>query len=542
MYRVMIVDDEPIIRRGIHNSIPWEKYDMTVVGEAANGQEALDLADQLAPDVVIADICMPEIDGLEMSERLLVKYPGTKIIILTGYEEFEYAQRACKLGITDYVLKPTDTEELLLILEKAKKSIDSDRNSRIKMEELEHELQESMPIIRENYLIRLISGIYTLKEISKGRKILNINDHSGIFQVAILDYNSTESGSDFIGHIEMLHFAVKNICREIVDQESLGWTFYNERGQITLLFYFNDSITKPVNLAMEAVDKIQKRVNALLKSSFTVGVGRAYEHIKDIKRSYEEAKESLEYRFIMGDNSIIFIDDMQDGGSRSVCDDLVRIEKEIVSCINRNNEDIALTLIDCYFEKVKKQRSITPLWLKAKCYELAGNILMSFSNLGFEKSGASKYLDELYSEIYKSSSINRVIDLMKHFTHEILEIVAVSRNTRIRKVIEMGKEYIQKHFNEDISVTEVAEHLYVTPNYLSRIFKKETGEGCAEYINQVRMEKAKALLKNTLYLAYEIAEMVGFRDANYFSLAFKKYTGMSPTEYRDSILGEAPAS
>jgi two-component system response regulator YesN len=536
MYRVMIVDDEPIIRRGIRNSIAWNEHEMEIVGEAANGQEALDIADRLQPDIVIADICMPEIDGLEMSERLLMKYPDIKIIILTGYDEFEYAQRACKLGVVDYVLKPTDADDLLAVLENTKKSINSEQNSRIKMKELEQQLQKHMPVIRENYLVRLITGVQTLQELDDNQRVLNIQDRCGIFQVAVLDYDSTLEDSSFTGHVEMLHFAVKNICKEMIDEQNLGWTFYNALGQITILFYFQEEKEEPARLIFDLMDKIQQMINKTLKAAFSIGIGRGYERIKNIKRSYEEAKEALEYRFITGENSILFIDDVQAGCHEPKWNDLLKIEKEILVNISKEKEDIILLLLDRFFEQIKSQPAITPLWAKAKCYELVSNLYLAFNDLAAQERRLEKTPDELYHDIHQSVSLSSAFALVENFVREILTIISQARNNRTRKLIEMGKEYIQQHFNEEISVADIAGHLYVTPNYFSRIFKKETGEGCIEYINRVRMEEAKKLLKSTLYLTYEIGNMVGFKDANYFSLAFKKYTGMSPTEYRDSGL------
>lgn len=535
MFSVMIVDDESIIRRGIRNCIPWEEHDMEIIAEAASGQEALDLALCLKPDIVIADICMPEIDGLEMSERLLAINPGVKIIILTGYDEFEYAQRAVRLGVVDFMLKPTNADDLLAILDKTKKLICSERNSGIRLAELESRLKENIPLIRENYLIRLISGVYTSKEINEGQEILNIKDNSGSFQVAILDYNSTEEDSELAGHMEMLHFAVKNLCSDAVDRENLGWTFYNERGQITLLLYFQNDLMHSSKIASELLEAIQQAVNRTLKASFSIGSGRRYERIKDVKRSYDEAKEALEYRFVMGENSLVFIDDVSKGIQYPAWDDLVRVEKEIISGINKGNEEIVIALIEHYFEKLKKRSGISPLWAKAKCYELAGNVILAFGDSGLGDVLRAKYLDELYGEIYRCNSLPKAVNMVENFVREVLKAVSAARNTRMRKLIEMGKEYINEHYSEEISVAEIAEHLFVTPNYFSRVFKKETGEGCVEYINRVRMEKAKELLRNTLNLTYEVADRVGFRDANYFSLAFKKYTGFSPTEYRDSF-------
>lgn len=535
LYKVMIVDDESIIRRGIRSSIPWAEHDMEIVAEAADGREALELAVSCKPDIVIADICMTEIDGLEMSELLLQINPDIKVIILTGYDEFEYARRAVRIGVVDYLLKPTNPEELLGILDKAKKLIQSERDQKIRMEELESKLMENMPLIRENYLIRLISGVITPKEICEGQDILNIVYANGGYQVAVLDYCSVESGSEFEGRIEMLNFAVKNLCRETVDEKGLGWTFYNERGQITILLCMRDASKNASRFVYDLMEGIQAAINKRLKASFSIGVGRRCERAVDIKRSYEEAKKALEYCFVIGENSLVFIDDVGKGVQFHSWDDLKRIEREIISCVNKGDGEMVVALIGHYFDKLTAQSGVSPVLIKAKCCELAGNIVIAFRGLGPGDEMLSDSMDDLYNEINRCNSLPKAVKLVENFICKVLEAVLASRNTGMKKLVEMGKEYIHEHFSEDISVAEIAEQLYVTPNYFSRVFKKQTGMGCLEYINQVRMEKAKELLRNSRRLAYEIAEIVGFKDANYFSIAFKKYTGFSPTEYRDRI-------
>lgn len=555
MLRVMIVDDEPIIRRGIRNAIDWERHGMIMASEAGDGEEALMLAAMIKPDIVIADICMPGVDGLEMSEKLLSLLPDCKIVILTGHDKFEYAQRACSLGIMDYILKPTDADEILAVLTKVARSIQTQKGLLSRMEALQEEVRKHLPILRENLLNRLISGTITPRTLEENQEILPLTTHRGFFLAAVVDLDrytgeSASDGSQTLSEeyrganpamqhsaVEirepLLQFAIKNFWMEAIEQPGYGHVCSDSFGRVTVLLKTDDG-SAPERACLSRIEEIHRQLSTLFKSTMTIGIGRGYRDLSRVKHSYEEALEALEYRYIHGGNAVLYIDDVQGGYFEGRWNDSMRIEKEILTHVGKGDEGRLLALLHDYFTAIRCQPGTTPLWAKAKSLELISNVFLAAREAGVASEKAESGLETFYHRLHQSTSLEEAFSLAEESILYITGEIRLSLNTKTRKLIEKCREYIRQHFQEDLSVTDIADYLYVSPNYLSRLFKRETGEGCTEYINALRIEKAKDLLKNTLYLTYEISEIVGFKDPNYFSMRFKKHVGLSPTEYRDS--------
>ena len=533
MYSVLIVDDEPIIRRGIKNVIDWKSRDMVVAGDARNGREALEVFEKLNPDIVVTDINMPEIDGLELSEILLERNPKLKIIILTGYDDFEYAKKACSLGITEYILKPIEIDDLVNALEKAKKEIENENKIKSRLEEFERELQNNLPIIRENFLICLTTGMKPESIGKTNNDMLDIDTDGCFFQVVVVDIDSSNVSGEFRGKEKVLTFALKTLCRSFVDELQIGWTFYNSYGQVTILFYTDKEKAYFEKSICKISEELQQQAVSEFNLTFSIGIGRAYKGLDMIKQSFEEAREALEHRFLLGENSIMFIGDIQNTFCEKKWKELFDVQKRILSRISEGREKEALLLLREFSQLVKMNINLSPLWVKSKCNELAGNIYFLAIELGIDFDGKYNWLDSIHQEVYKSVSAENVFSIMEKLVCVVIGKVLQIRNKKATKLIEMSREFIEQNYEKDISISDIVENLYVTPNYFSHMFKKETGEGCVEYISRIRVEKAKKLLKETLHLNYQIAEMTGFKDANYFSLIFKKYVGVSPMEYRN---------
>jgi Response regulator containing CheY-like receiver domain and AraC-type DNA-binding domain len=423
LFKVLIVDDEAIIRKGLKNIIDWNNYNCYICGEASDGIEGMELIKAEKPDIIITDIRMPEIDGLDMIKNTREIIPNCKIIILTGYRDFDYLQKAIKIGAFDYILKPSKVQDIITVLKKSVEELEKLKKKEAEIEKIKKSLEDKIPELKQKLLYDIIFNLKTdLKNVEEELKLYKINFNE--FVIILVenkenDYNAKEDN-------QLYRIGVLNTFSDVFS-DSFGIHFIT-LSEEKLIF-----ILQPNESKIEIMEKIYEKIDAF-------------------------------------------------------------------------NEIVA------QFFNIK--------------------VAIGVSGLGVGVYELSARMKEAEEALYFNATTNNTIEEDNKVYLESHDLRSDTLSITIKKAM----DYIEKNYNKHITLNVLSEQIYISSSYLSRIFANELGKNFVDYLNEVRIEKAKAYLCSDNYKTYEVADMVGIKDAHYFSKIFKKYTGLTPSEYRGKYI------
>lgn len=531
LYRIMLVDDEEEVRKAMIRKMDWEQLGFTVAGDAENGEDALEKLELLEPDVVMTDIRMPYMDGLTLVARIREKYPFIKILIFSGYDDFEYAKQAIKYRVTEYILKPVNGEELAEILKRVRISLDEEIKQRRNISMLQESYENFLPMLREVFLNDLVSRGAELSGVAPKLKEYGVDIlDARKWLAAVIHVEQVEQAEEqeLYRHQELIPISVRKLVEDHLKTYGRFIVFNSAEG-ITLIAAVdeNNSETGLITL-LEDTCKESRRI---LGVSITVGVGYSCDTLQEIRRSYQTAVDALGYRAIVGCGRTIYINDMEPV-NRGKLQFGAGEEAELTAVIKFGTKDqigetlreLAVRMDDA---KVHDNQYQVYMLTIVNC------LIRLMQQYDLKMSGMFDSEDH-YADIIKR------ICRRESFAEEMIPIACrmnealnQARDNTTRKVIVEAKEYIQENYaNPELSVDVLCRHLHMSPAYFSTVFKKETGQTYVNYLTEVRLQKAEELLEQTDDKTYEIAQKVGYQEQNYFSYVFKKKYGISPTKYR----------
>lgn len=547
MYKLLLVDDEEDVREGVVREVDWAAIGFEVIEKAENGREALELVERLLPDVVVTDIQMPFMNGLQLAEAVRERFPTIKLIILTGHDEFEYAQRAIKLHIDEYVLKPFSAQELIHALLKVKGHIQEEVEHRKNVQLLMEHYRKSMPVLKENFLAALMNRKLPREEVYEKAANYGIELTGNSYVVAVMSIDGVlipEEALENRGELSksvslqysedqaLKYFALLNITEEIADKRSLGLVFMHNDQVVVLAMRESKEREAALQETMKVLEEIRLNVEKYLKLTLTVGIGTVMQDVAKISYSYEDAVLALDYRLILGNNRIISIDDVEKRSIEKIRFDDVK-EHALTRCIKVGTNVEIRETIDELFHGIEGAGSVKDYQIYL--LEILTCILKAAkdSNLNVDEVFGDNFIP--FTEINKFTSLEEAKHWLAELCLSMMNHIATDRQSTYKNLVEMAKEYTKAHYHEgDITINKVCGHLHISAGYFSSIFKKETKMTFVNYLNHIRMEAAKELLRSTDMKALEIAEKVGYADANYFSFSFRKNVGVSPKEYRNN--------
>lgn len=537
MLKILLVDDEDITRKGMMKIINRAQAGFEVVGEARNGLEALYSIENNPPHVVITDIQMPLMDGRELVTKLENKYPQIRKIVLSGYNDFNYVRSTMKCGAADYLLKPVDSEELINLLKKIEDDIQQEKEKRQNEIDLKIKLRESLPLLKDEFICEILTGKkFSKKEFEDRLNYFDICLEKGKYSVLIISVDNYRSIVDKLGieDAKLKAFIIRNIAEEIISSKTSYISYEKEGNFIAAVSVPDDDVSKLKSI-------VEELYRALLRYTgfrFTISMGEAAEDVSLLKESYIDAKNKLRFRFYKDKSSCIdtsyadeYIQYIDNEKSNMHSENLISSLKNCIELTNINEvskiiNNFYAVLIDFKLEPGEAVKLFTEV-----CIKVQMNV-----------PECDKSLVELYGNEYsfvKALGAFDTLDAMKSYAIDIFESMVKNiekiRRTKDVKTVEIVKAYIQKHYNEDISLNKIVEVTYLSPSYVCDLFKKQTGENIINYLTRVRIEKAKLLLKDIKVKTYEVGQQVGYEDPTYFSKVFKKAVGVSPSEYRNMV-------
>lgn len=531
-YKIMLVDDEEEVRTSIIRKIDWQDAGFEVIGDAENGKEALEKIEQNEPDVVLTDIRMPYMDGLEMAENIRQRYPSIKIVIFSGFDEFEYAKKAIKLNVIEYILKPVNVEELTAILKKIKKNLDEEIEQKRNVTLLRESYIKSLPALREHFLNDLIQGGMEETQIEEKLNEYAIDVAGAVkWVIAAIHLEPDEKVDKAVSlhqQRELIPISVRNLIEEKLEGQYRFIVFHSSFETILLVAIDKDN-TQTGLIAL--LGDICKETKKILEVSVTIGVGESSSSLTDLSRPCHTALNALGYRAITGSGGVICIGDMEPSGHEKLRFDS-RMESELIAAVKFGPEEKIRSVIDGIVSRMEDARVH---YRQYQAYVLAIiNVLTQLSQQYDLRISEMFGVENDYFEIL--GRVQKMENVRPYLTEVALKMNAgmeEERSNTTKNVIREAKQYIQDNFQDpDLSVEKICRHLHMSPAYFSTMFKKETGQAYIAYLTDVRLGRAVELLMATDDKTYIIAEKVGYPEQNYFSYVFKKKFGVSPTRYR----------
>lgn len=548
MYKLILAEDEEDVREGIIAQIDWEKYGFEVVEQAENGREAADAIDRLLPDVVVTDIQMPFMNGLQLAEWIRSRHPNTKIIILTGYDEFEYAQKAIKLQIDEYILKPFSSQELIDVLLKVRAAIETEIAEKENVFVLSEHYRKSLPVLREQFLSSLVSRRLRSAEITEKSAEYGINLSGELFQSSVIsiDYIRPDRSSGVpearpvslrdTGDRNLQLFAVLNIAEEICQKHSFGKVFIHRDDVVLLSVSQGTDESEMTARTFTILEEIRQNVQRFLKLTVTAGAGTVCRMPSMLFNSFGDALQALDYRLILGNNRVIWIEDVESRSSQMLAYDELT-QQSLIRTIKLGTVQELREVVDELFGGLDTAQVSTQDY-QIFLLEIITSILRVAKESGSETNDFIGSGISSLTELNKFNNMGEAKQWIITVCSRLMDTIASERQSSYKQLIDQAKDYIRAHYEEsDISIGKVCQHLHISTGYFSSIFKKEMKMTFVSYLLQIRLEAAKEMLRSTELKAFEIAERIGFADPNYFSFCFRKKYGQSPKEYKNSSRG-----
>ena len=529
-YKIMIVDDEAEVREGIVAHMDWAALGFEVVAEAENGQDGLEKAESLDIDVLLTDIKMPYLDGLAMSAELMRTHPSLKLILFSGFDEFEYAKEAIRLNVVEYVLKPVNVEELTQILTRVKNSLDAEIAERRNVEALTKAYNKSLPLMRERFLSELLWGAIRPEDISAQLRLHDLHINEAKYKIVTVFDVTLTAGENLPFAREFIPFSVKSAAEEQLKGKCAYATIVGSSSIIVISAWNEDNC---ITRLMQAVNETCASCRRIFGLVLSAGISHCVSELLDIHSAYQEAKTALEYRKIAGEGKAIYIRDMEQF-SQPVEQNEHSADQHILSVVKFGSPEQISRMVDTLLLPLRSEDM--SLWEKTAYLAdtFFNNILQIVRRYDlYNETKLLTLLSKLPAFIPCTQSENELRDFLYQILSCMGEYIAEQRESASRQLVSHAKEFIAAQYaNQHLSVDRICEHLHVSASYFSTVFKQETGQSYVQYLTEVRMQQALRLLSETDDKTYIIAAKVGYEEPNYFSYVFKKRFGSSPSKYR----------
>lgn len=527
MYRILVVDDEPLIRDGLRRIIDWEEHGIEIVGEASNGEEALEAIRKFNPDILLTDIKMPVMNGLQLIRTAREKHFNIKTIVISGFDDFQFVKEALKYGVENYILKPISREELSSTLLNTVEKIQSELYAKIKSRENEF-------VIRDNILYRLVTNRISQKELQEKSSLLNINTEANSFMTSIVKILNAGNAAtdDSVKDDSLLGFSVINILGEIISEGFKCSIFRDLDGNMVIIFH-DSSLNKNLQTVEELLRKCIFNIDRYLKINVFITTGNIQERLEDVHMSYDAARDLMQYFLIYPPNSIVSYEKVKQEHKKrqEICD--IDLDKLADLILTSKKSDIS-GFFDEIHARLLKETGVTYEYIHALTIEILSCYMNIMKSNGLEINEVLNSYEGLFCDLLKQKTIDGILTSMKHISLEISDNISLQK-ARPKTLIEQIIEYINTDYHRyDLSLKILSAQFNITTPYLGQLLKKKTGELFSDYLNGIRIDKAKILLTNTCFKANEISEKVGYADPNYFYRIFKKSAGVYPSEYRDT--------
>ncbi|HML37710.1 MAG TPA: response regulator [Bacillota bacterium] len=534
MFKVMIADDEKVAIDSLKFIIEKSFSDAEVIATARSGREAIEKVEENIPDILFMDIHMPGINGIEAIREIRKRYGQIAIIVLTAFDQFEYAKEAINLGVMEYLLKPVNRNKVVEVIGKAMDLIRAEREKRQSELELKEKLKYAGPVLENGFVYSLLLFDDNSSELIDYKRILDIEESGGyVITVEFADDRAGRPVDGKIGYgLRSQQFypyftdTVKSLCRCIIGPVMLN--------RIVMVVP-SDPGDDEFDCRLEAVslaENMMKRLSEKLDCGVRIGVGKVYRRFDMLSASYEESLKAL--RYLQG-SGVMHFTDITAHTAEPGTEYPEYKEKLLVQKVAAGDIAESLNAFCCIFDWLSREYAEQPLKIKNKLLELI--FLVNRMSWEYEPGGGDPG-DDYLEEMLAIGDPGELKLWCKNRVENVAGQIGSYREAKAGGLISRAREFIKANYAKPITLEDVAREINVSPQYLSKLFKEETGENFIDYLTGIRIRIAKTLLESDEGSIKEICYSIGYSDPNYFSRIFKKIAGVTPTEYKDGFLNK----
>ncbi|MFD2611185.1 response regulator transcription factor [Paenibacillus gansuensis] len=541
MLKLLIADDELWVRQGLTETIDWIVLGISEVKEAATGAEALRISSAFEPDIIITDIKMPGLDGLQFIEELRNTGSKAKVIFISGFSEFGYAQKAVKLGAFDYMLKPIEEPVLMDIMERCVKEIRKEQESVFQLESMNGCIRESLPLARQKFIERCLTTPVRAEEWKRGAEQLQLQLHTGnLYAASIIVHHWKAGRSNGLSDMNLLRYALGNMAEELLGEAGLQVFScpLQMEGQpdVALVLSYAEAGPSEEEIAL-AAGRLVQAAGHYLNMPISIAI-RSCQTEETLFGTFQKALTLCAESFYSGEGSLFI--SMKDETSVPALSG-VTVDKPALMPVVDSTWGARVLHASATGDKDKLQELAEEVIRRLLAIQGTAETLRIRREVNYQLQGLLFTWEERQQRsVSAAESVFDKLTLMqctlagwKEAFLSVFLPVQRERPSAARRPIEKALQFIEENYNRSITLQDTADLLYLNPSYLSRLFHEETGETFSKYIVRVRMRRAKELLKNTPLKVYEIADRVGYKDFRHFAKTFKETEGITPAQYRD---------
>ncbi|WP_165452557.1 response regulator [Paenibacillus thalictri] len=522
---LLIVDDEKQIREGIEKYVTKKKFGFKQITTAKDATEALHISSHFKPDLLITDIAMPKIDGIELATRMKGLYPDVKIVMITGFQEVKFMKQAFKLSVVDYILKPIDLNELNPVLERIISTFEAETEVKLEISSLKGNWSENIGLLRETYLTSLLSGKYqdvdpTGNKMKQLHIALNIKRPMVVVNICLDESVVNVIGPESSRMLETIQEAFSK----------LGVSEVFRKSEMEVIAVIQPDARLPLSddSVHEVCCLLLDRLIHRYGPGFMIGIGSLADHYLKLAESYSASVEAVNQRFIQGNGHVISYPASYMKERYPFVQQETYVEKLALYILagdcNQTEEYVRTILNPVYQSEFMSSNEIQTVRLE----------LVSLVKQVARKLNPAMADFHRLSELLELQTLNEMEQRLVQILFALCEHSQQQQGRkRSAQIISKAKELTESRYNEPLNVQYVAECMQVSPNYFSTLFKQETGVNYMDYLTTMRLEKSLEMILSTTHRISEIACMVGYQDANYFAKIFKKHFGRSPSQYRE---------
>lgn len=536
MTKVFLVEDEVTIREAIKRRLKWEENGLVLVGEASDGELAYNMIQELKPDIVITDIKMPFMDGLELSSLVKKEMPAVKIIILSGYDDFNYASKAIKLGVTEYLLKPISAEELLESVLRVKEMAESEQREKKLLDTFQKEREENQKITKYQFFGELVSGNHSVSEmIAKGKR-LQIDLSANVYNIFL--YKIYKKDFEMTEYREQIIQVENEVERTVASYPQM--ILFNRISEGVAVLVKGNSSSEVLELIEKCISDIREVMIPYDDVECFIGVGKEITRLSEFQNCYQDASKAFAYRFLLEDSQVVYSSDMVDFLITKDSDiqldsiDISKFDRKIIENFLKSGlkSDIHF-FVEEYYSNMGESNMNSILFRQYIIVDMNFAVISFVEKLGWLRENLTDYFDNFGNISIFAGSVEMTKKYMELSLEAALDLRDISSSNKYIMMIGKAQKYIMDHYSDaEISLNVVAADVNISPNHFSKIFSQEVGQTFVEYLTETRMAKAREMLRCSSMKTSEIGYEVGYKDPHYFSYLFKKLHGCAPKEYR----------
>jgi|LSQX01.3.fsa_nt_gb two-component system response regulator YesN len=529
MYKAIIVDDESIIRNGIKRHFDWQSHGIEIIADFSDGQKACNYIENNLIDLIVTDVRMPYIDGIELSKKATLLNPAVKIIFISGHAEVNYLKDALKMDAVDYILKPINNNELSAAVTRVVNIMDRERNRQAEIKKMEARLAQSIPFLQERFLMMLLKE--DTSNIEKSMERISFLDiplnNDDLYCVIVFKVRNLWKKLCNLSEKQRLMFSlqIKDACTEILKKYGSSIFFENEQDEYVAIYNTreNDFETELLLLVEEIQCEFEKEYELMV----SIGISELFSGIDQIMNAYNDAVDSIKNCYLLNENSNISV--KKYGGTDDTKSIFEWAKNTVYESIKSGDVEQVKRHASQVFASASTLKSVDD-----QQNYLTFLLMLPFNLLADLKNKENNFhinIREVLESFLCCSNPREQEKFILQLYEKVLYLISSKSETRSSLLIKHVKSIIREKFMEQISIASIAESVNLTPTYLCVLFKKETGETINDYITRTRLEHAKKLLCDPTVKSYDVCFKVGYLSPSYFSNLFKKYTGMTPGEF-----------